>query len=280
MRRRAPYRGDMTIAPSPTPATLAAFGVAGTPVTRLDGGRGLTWRAGDVVLRPHDALDEARWKSHVLSRIEHTSSFCTARPVASATGGWVHDGWEAWTWLPGAAAEDRVVDVIAAGRAFHAAVAGLPRPAFLDESDSPWSIADRMAWEEVAHPGGPILSRLAREFRPVLGPAQLIHGDLLGNVLFSPARPPAIIDWAPYWRPVGLGDAIAAVDAVCWHGWPADRVFELGHDVPQWSQLLLRALFFRMAVLHLLDALDDDMAARHEPLTRVLLAALGDQSSD
>lgn len=34
-----------------------------------------------------------------------------------------------------------------------------------------------------------------------------------------------------------------------------------------------------MTVLHLLDLLDDDMAARHEPLTLVLLTALSSPSS-
>ncbi|MFY9712245.1 MAG: hypothetical protein WAK00_02125 [Microbacterium sp.] len=60
----------------------------------------------------------------------------------------------------------------------------------------------------------------------------------------------AVIDWAPYWRPRGFGAAVAVADAVCWHGYPLSRLAE-DRGIPQWRQLLLRALAFRMATLHL-----------------------------
>jgi hypothetical protein len=49
-------------------------------------------------------------------------------------------------------------------------------------------------------------------------PAQLVHGDLGGNVLFAPSLAPAIIDFSPYWRPPGYAEAVAAVDAFLWFG--------------------------------------------------------------
>jgi hypothetical protein len=85
-------------------------------------------------------------------------------------------------------------------------------------------------------------------------------------VLFTPGEPPTVFDWAPYWRPAGLGAAIAAVDAVCWHGVAVGRLGVLGTGVPEWPQLLVRALAFRIATLHLLDAWDADQTARHRPV--------------
>ncbi|MDQ3527232.1 MAG: hypothetical protein M3424_05010 [Actinomycetota bacterium] len=238
----------------------------------MSAGRGLTWRAGDVVVRPHGDLEEANWKSHVLAGVEHDHDFRTARPVPTALGDWICDGWEAWRWLPGDADETRVADVICAGTAFHEAIASLERPAFIKRSNDPWSRADRMAWEEDVLPHDPLLDRLAREFRPVHSPSQVIHGDLLGNVLFAAGAPPTIIDWAPYWRPAGLGAAIAAVDAACWHAWPASRLAELGGAIPEWRQLLVRALTFRMVTLHNLQRWDAELDERHGPVVAAVVA--------
>lgn len=176
------------------------------------------------------------------------------------------DGWEALQWVPGAADETRVSDVLKAGEAFHRAVAGLPKPSFINASDDPWGRADRMAWGEQQMPPDPMLSRLAAEFRPVGTCPQVIHGDLLGNVLFTEGDPPTIIDWAPYWRPAGLGSAIAVVDAVSWHGTPLEAVAELGADVAEWSQLVVRALTFRIVTDHLLGLWDAARLNRYTPV--------------
>lgn len=257
----------------PEPEVLTAFGVAGAVPEPLPGGRGLTWRAGDVVLRPHGDPAEAVWKADVLTLLSHTPEFRTPRPVVTQDGGWLHGGWEASTWVDGATDESRVSDVIRAGSAFHRALADLPRPGFLDTTDDPWSRADRMVWGETAMPTDPMLAELAAAFRPVEAPAQVIHGDLLGNVLFAADAPPAVFDWAPYWRPAGLGAAIAAVDAVCWHGVPLDDLGLLGVDVPEWSQLLVRALAFRIATLVLLGAWDQAAVDHHRAVVTAVTAA-------
>ncbi|MFJ4073767.1 hypothetical protein [Curtobacterium sp. NPDC089991] len=273
----------------PGAEALRAFGVAGSTPVPLAGGRGLTWRAGGIVLRPHDGVAVTDWRAGVLAELdhaaesEHPAEFRTPRPVPTRDGSWRSGDWEAWEFVPGVADESRVEDVIRAGRAFHRAIADLERPAFLgtdpgtstgvtasSAATDPWARADQMAWGEEPLPSDPTLDRLATAFRPVRAPSQLVHGDLLGNVLFADGQPPTIIDWPPYWRPAGFGTAIAAVDAVCWHGVPVGRLDALGDDEPEWRQLLVRALVFRIATLHQLGAWDATCVARHRPVVDVV----------
>ena len=257
--------------PGPPPHVLAAFGVAKDSVEKLEGGRGLTWRAGSVVLRPAGEEREANWRAQVLQRLDHDDGFRTPRPVKSVAGDWVVDGWEGHRWMPGAADEARVGEVLLAGAAFHRAIAGLPRPALLDAADHPWARADRMAWDQRLPAVWP-LTDLAARIRPVVSPAQLIHGDLLGNVLFAEGQAPTIIDWSPYWRPAGYGSAIAVVDAMVWHGTPMESAVELGRGVSEWDQLLVRAMAFRVAALHVMGAWDEVMANRHERVVSAITA--------
>lgn len=73
----------------------------------------------------------------------------------------------------------------------------------------------------------------------------MIHGDILPNVLVADGRPPAVIDWPPYFRPVGLANAIAVTDAVTFRAAPLALLdeWETGAD---WDQLLVRALLYRL----------------------------------
>lgn len=174
----------------PSSQAFEAFGADFASRERLDGGRGRTWRAGDVVLRPTAGGSEADWRAEVLRDLEHTTEFVPLGQSWHSRGpGW-WTGWEALQWVSGAADETQVLDVIRAGAAFHRAVADLPRPPFLDTSDDPWALADRMSWDERPLPTDPMLDRLAAQFRPVLSPSQIIHGDLLGNVLFAEGHHP------------------------------------------------------------------------------------------
>lgn len=253
----------------PDAAVLRAFGVGAHRPERLAGGRGLTWRAGPVVLRPHDGV-VTDWRSGVLADLTGSPAYRVPRPVATLDGGWRAGPWEAWEAVAGRVDERRVGEVLAAGRAFQDAVRHVPRPAFLDVLDDPWSVADRIAWGERAAPTEPALDRLVAAFRPVDAPSRLVHGDLLGNVLFADGAAPAVIDWPPYWRPAGVGAAIAVADAVCWHDLPVAEALALDTGDVAWRQLLVRALVFRIATAVLLGGWDAAQAARHAPLVRAV----------
>jgi uncharacterized protein (TIGR02569 family) len=227
---------------------LAAFGVSG-PARLLDGGQGRTWLAGEVVLKPVDEVPEHAWVCEVSSRWR-CPDVDVARPLRAGSG-WVVDGWGAQTRKSGttvAVADDpdwfRAVHV-----AFHRAVARLPRPGFLDSRDDAWAYGDRVAWEGAPSVGTAETQALTRRalarLDPVDVPAQIVHGDLVGNVLRDGDRA-TVIDWPPYWRPPGWALAVAACDAICWDD-AEPALLERWSDEPAWPQLLLRAVVYRLA---------------------------------
>ena len=151
----------------------------------------------------------------------------------------------------------------------HRALAGLPRPAFLDARDDVWARADRAAWGEPDAGGQaapPEVERLLAARRPLALPSQIVHGDLSGNVLFADPLPPAVIDLSPYWRPAAYARAVVAVDARLWHGAGPELTARAAEP-----QLILRALLFR-----LLCARDPAAQARDAaPLVAEVLARAG-----
>jgi hypothetical protein len=109
---------------------LAAFGATDDPVV-LPGGKGGTWRVGQLVLKPVEFLAETLWRAKVLAELPDSTRFRVARPVRTLDGAWVAQGWEACGLVVGQPDVRRPDDVLRAGIAFHAAIAELPRPEFL-----------------------------------------------------------------------------------------------------------------------------------------------------
>jgi len=227
---------------------LDAFQVSGTPVL-LPGGQGETWRVGDVVLKPAGFVAEAEWRADVLSALPVSPAFRVARPVRAQDDQWTSHGWEASEMLDGQTDVSRQDEVLTAGVAFHEAVANLPRPDFLDLRADPWAYGDRVAWEEQEYGGSPAYQDAVRKLvearRPVDLEAQVVHGDLPGNVMFADGLPPAVIDWPVYWRPPSWASAVAVADALCWYDATPDLAARWAH-LPEWGQMLVRALLYRL----------------------------------
>lgn len=222
---------------------LAAFGVTGWPEA-LPGGMGQSVRVGDVVLKPAGDEPEASWLAQ-LQRDLRPADVRTARPLPAIDGRWVVDGWVAAAYLPGRAEPGRWAEIIAAGRALHAALRDEPRPSLLGKRMHRWAHADRVAWGEADQDLGPLGRALTGRYAELDLPGQLVHCDLAGNVLFHPTEPPAVIDLSLYWRPPPYAEAIVVVDALLWYD-AADVILDL-MDHPDARQLLLRALVFRLA---------------------------------
>ena len=236
----------------PTPHTVHAFGARADALRRLPGGAGHTWTDGRLVLKPVGCVPEHAWVCEVYATWE-SDALRVPEPVVplGPETGWSTDGWGAHVFVPGRDVElDRELSrVKEASDLFHRLVEPLPRPDFLDRRDDPWAFGDRLAWEG-AEPVGDeqtldVVRRLLDHLRPVTSRAQVIHGDILPNVLVADGRPPAVIDWPPYFRPVGFANAVAVTDAVTFRDAPFSLLdeWETGED---WDQLLIRALLYRL----------------------------------
>lgn len=269
----------------PPPSVRAAFQTAEVPV-RFTAGRGQTWAAGAVVLKPIDDEAAAIWIAEFTGTLPQRG-FRVARPIAAGDGRWVVDGWTAWTRLAGAYSRTRWADLLDAASAFHAATSAVPKPEFIDRlgrvMTSPldrWRFGDRIAWGEA--PVGDLsgvthIAPLLQACRQLELPSQLIHGDLVGNVLFADGLPPGIIDLSLYWRPVGYSAALVVGDAITWEGAPHETL-DLLRNVAGWPQLLLRAVLFRVVVNELARRADlsrGDLSDEYGRVVSLALAAVG-----
>jgi uncharacterized protein (TIGR02569 family) len=232
--------------PPPT-RVLRAFG-AEEPLRPLAGGQGTSWVSGDLVFKPGGDLVH-EWLAEALEEVSPVG-LRLASPVRTLHGTWSWEGWSATRWVEGAE-PDRTkmsswLDIIDAGRAFHRAVAHLPRPDCLDDRDDWWAVADRIAWGEDGMHLHPEFAGLGRRLQRALGPLgapQVVHGDLTGNVLLSPSLPPAVIDISPYWRPPEYAEGVVIADALCWYDAQPSLLDQAGVSVAA----VARALLFRMA---------------------------------
>ena len=61
----------------------------------------------------------------------------------------------------------------------------MPRPDFLDSRDNWWRRGDRTSWDLTAIEEAPVLQQLMEARKPISVGEWLVHGDLLGNVLYG-----------------------------------------------------------------------------------------------
>ena len=231
----------------PTPGVLRGFGLHG-PAVRLSGGQGTSWRVDEVILKPGVDPTFQEWLGTTLAGIEQLG-FRLPTVHRAVDGSWVVHGWGAQSVLPGTTVDDAATDwctIVAACRALHSATAAVARPGFLDLRADPWASADRDAWGEAPRLVAPELREVVERLDaspPPTGRAQLVHGDLAGNVLLTPGEPPSIIDFSPYWRPPAYAEGILVADALCWHGAPPETLHQVGVPVAAVARgLLFRAL--------------------------------------
>lgn len=232
----------------PPASVLRAFRAEGEPLP-LAGGEGRTFAAGHTILKPVDDAAEASWCAAVYNDLAGPG-FRVPRPVRARSGEWTVDGWAAWERVEGTSRPGRWQEAFAACTAFHEALCDLAPPAFLADRTHPWATGDRVAWEEqdidLPEAVAPLAGALMAARRPIDGlSAQVIHGDMCGNMLFAEGLAPAVIDFSPYHRPAGLAAAILAFDALCWEG-AGPPILSLLRGVEHLDQLLVRAAIFRL----------------------------------
>jgi uncharacterized protein (TIGR02569 family) len=232
----------------PPQEILQAFKLEGTPVL-LKGGQGTSYRVGDVVLKPTDDAVEATWLAEINIKLK-SDKFRVTQPIPGPDGNWVYHGWTANTFLEGKHIPENYAGVINVSKDFHEALAQIPKPEFFDDRQDIWAVADRIAWGELPIPDFELtnepLKKIFKLLEPNKLPNQLIHGDMgTGNVLFDDKLPPAVIDLSLYYRPADFAIAVMMIDALVYEH--ADKsILELGKDLKDFDQLLLRALVRRI----------------------------------
>ncbi|AKN17899.1 TIGR02569 family protein [Mycobacterium haemophilum] len=258
----------MTVEPPPE-HVLSAFGLTGVQPVPLGASWEGGWRCGEVVLSMVADNARAAWSARVRETL-FVDGVRLARPVRSTDGRYVVSGWRADTFVAGTP-EPRHDEVISAAVRLHEATGKLERPRFLTQGPTAhWAdvdifiAADRAAWEDrplqSVPPGAwaapptadgqrsiDLINQLASLRKPTKSPNQLVHGDLYGTVLFVGTAAPGITDITPYWRPASWAAGVVVVDALSW-GEADDGLIERWNALPEWPQMLLRALMFRLAV--------------------------------
>src|ERR1700756_2250151 len=247
----------------------AAFGLSGVRPVSLGAGWEGGWRCGEVVLTMVADHARAAWSAKVRETL-FVDGVRLARPVRSTDGRYVVAGWRADTFVAGTP-EPRHDEVVSAAGRLPGGAGKLERSRLLKQGPTaPWAdvdvfiAADRAAWEDrplqsvpaAARSASPtadgqrsveLINQLAGLRRPTKSPNQLVDGDLYGTVLFAGAAAPGITDLTPYWRPASWAAGVGVVGALSW-GEADEGLIERWNALPEWPQMLLRALMFRLAV--------------------------------
>jgi uncharacterized protein (TIGR02569 family) len=201
------------------------------------------------------------------------------RPLRSTDGRYSVGGWTARAFVSGHRAP-RFDEVAAAALSLNRALAGERRPSFLTGGGSGrapassrdsvgdvdlFAAAEAAAWADdptdllapVMDPGAvpreDVAAAMAKAAKllplrdEVTAPDQLVHGDMLGCTVFDGLSDPAVVDLVPAWRPAVWSVALLVVDAVAWASAEDDLIDRWSH-LPDFNQLLLRAVIYRMFV--------------------------------
>ncbi len=228
----------------------------------LAGGRGTSWRAGDLVLSPGHDESEA-WIAPIQARLAVRldegvpRALRLAIPVPARDGNLTADGWAATRFESGTTQCRDLPTLRATAHLLHArlAVAVPERPPALAARTDQWAESDRWAYDgeaamraarDRAEPG---LADLVTELVGALddtdlGREQLVHADLAGNVLLDATGVPFVIDFSPAWRSPLWAEAVCVLDAVLWLGAPRDALTDWASGAPR--QAMLRAALFRI----------------------------------
>ena len=270
-------RGGVTIPEGPSAGVLGAFGLAGA-AQPLTGGMEPAFLIDGVVLKRADGAEELAWKAPFLAGLVE-DGFRVARPLAARDGAWSVDGWMASHYVTGTNRPTPWEQMLSSSRAFHRALAREGRPGFLDTLTHRWARAHRVAWGELdVELHSEVATRLSELWaltEDPADPAQLIHGDLAGNVLFAPGLAPAVIDFSPWWAPVSYAEGILVADGILWFG-GGPSLLALAGEPERIVPAVARGAIFRLVALN--EGLDEGHpeyladAARFDSLIDLLKA--------
>ena len=232
------------------PHVRTAFGVAEHEPRVVEWAGRLVWQCGEVLIRPVADNAVASWSAGVLDGL-HVEGVRLARPVRASDGRWIVAGWAASRYVAGAL-EPRYDAVVDTANRLHAATAAVARPRLLDDRSDLLTRSAAGAFGELKltldpDRGGELYAQLAAYRTPIRSASQVVHPELFGAVLFDRAGSPAVFDLVPCWRPTAWAAAVTVVDALAW-GDAEPALIHRWDRLPEWPQMLLRAVLHRLAL--------------------------------
>jgi hypothetical protein len=242
---------------------LKAFNLSGTAAS-LGGGQNTSLRVEDAVLKPaSDDEPFMEWGLTVLNDI-NPHGYRLSKPIASKYGTFIYKGWSCTRYEPGEHINGNVKQKLEVSRLFHRDLAGMSF-ANMPKSNDRWSISHRVAWQKEGLPGNihkeacAVLEKLLSglELKASYN-MQIVHADLSGNILFSDALGPLIIDFSPTVAPAEYAEAILVCDSIAWHGCPVTDI-DLIYQSEFHGEMMRRAVIFRLAVAAIFAGNDYDM---------------------
>src|SRR3989339_432644 len=233
--------------PIPTQNILQAFNISGK-LELLDGGQGTCFRIGNIVLKPTNNPIETSWLAEINNNLQ-SSEFRVPKYLTAQDDSFIFDGWTASEFLEGEHKTDNYAEAIELSKIFHNELKDIKKPDWFDKKTDVFAIADKIAWGELPLPNfEPARKQLENIFESLKEnnlPNQLVHGDWgPGQILFSDPLPPAVLDMTPYFRPANYPIADMLLGAVA-NDNKDISIINLGKNIEEFDQLLLRALVFR-----------------------------------
>lgn len=229
---------------------LTAFRATDNPVG-FDSGQGDAFRCGDKVIKRIENEEETIWIAEQFNALERPKTFFIPEQLKSNENKWVVDNWASWKFIPGEGdSNGKIQELFKICDDFHVFLKDVSKPDFIDKRKNPWSIADRVAWQEVEIKYDNIFMKSIIEIQKLLQPIkeknQLMHGDIGGNIIFFKDSIPAVIDYSLYWRPAGFAKAVMVADNIAWEGAEKSEIKYLKETEKEAEQLLLRAILRRI----------------------------------
>ena len=244
----------------PTTEILMKFRLNGTP-HKLEGASGTTYFVDGYVVKHYDSSEYGNFICNIYSNILQ-KGFKVPSPIRSENGCYLESGWMAYPLIKGFTSDNRIQEKLALSEAFHEQLLRFKYDKSIENKDDHHKLSEKIAWgeklllNEIGQVAYDKISILLMGLVPIPIANQLIHGDFFGNVIFSEDGIPTVIDLSPQCRPRKFSHAILMFDSILYGKAKVDDFGKLLAD-EFFTQILLRAIIFRLCATAIFDALNE-----------------------
>lgn len=237
-----------------------AFHSSDEPAQALPAAWDYGWRVGNLVFAQVANYERSVSSARIRQDLQ-VEGLRIARPVRAADGRFTSSGWRASQYVPGQVLA-RVDETVAAALRLDEAFREVDIPDSFKDIDfnDVFSVSDHLAWSrqpqtalafdtEIAaqDTAQQLLEMLSPYFAEVNAPMQVCHADMFATTIYAGNQAPTVTDFVGVARPYGYSAALAIVDALIAEATELSIVQRYDH-IPEFSQLIVRALAYRILV--------------------------------